>query len=222
MTNNFKNGEFGICGYKEIETVHTVDGPYTLCEGVDGGLFNVTPLNNQLEFKNRDEFYGVIKFVTSRRYVMMTKRQEIIDFIVKARMTLKDPAKAISIYIGKDGSLSRVDHPSTLENLATPDGVYRVCTLRFLFEFDNEFYVQEFEKANPDSEELIDEFNDYLRNSDDGDIRATYDLHDIIKGKNFSEEIAKAAIEKTEKYWSETRIPYLFESLINGGEDIEY
>ena len=111
MTNNFKNGEFGICGYKELETIQTVEGSYTLCEGVDGKLFNVTPLNNQLEFKNRDEFYGVIKFVTSRRYVMMTKRQEIIDFIVKARMTLKDPDKAISIYIGKDGSLSRVDHP---------------------------------------------------------------------------------------------------------------
>ena len=109
-----------------------------------------------------------------------------------------------------------------MENLATPDGVYRVCTLRFLLEFDNEFYVQEFEKANPDSEELIDEFNDYLRNSEDGDIRATYYFHDIIKGKNFSEEIAKAAIEKTEEYWSETRIPYLFESIINGGEDIEY
>lgn len=220
MTNNFKNKGFGICGYKELETIQTVEGSYTLCEGVDGKLFNVTPLNNQLEFKNRDEFYGVIKFVTSRRYVMMTKRQEIIDFIVKARMTLKDPAKAISIYIGKDGSLLRVDHPS-IEDASTPDGMWWVCTLKGLFEFDNEFYVQEFEKVNQDSE-LIYEFNDYLRNSEDGDMQATYELHHIIREKAFSEEIAKAAIEKTEKYWSETRIPYLFESLINAGEDIEY
>lgn len=220
MTNNFKNDEFGICGYKELETVQTVDGLYTLCESVDGGLFNITPLNNQMKFKNHDEFYGVIKFVTSRRYVMMTKRQEIIDFIVKARMTLKDPAKAISIYIGKDGSLLRIDHPS-IEDASTPDGMWWVCTLKGLFEFDNEFYVQEFEKANQDSE-LIYEFNDYLKNSEDGDMQATYELHHIIREKAFSEEIAKAAIEKTEKYWSETRIPYLFESLINAGEDIEY
>lgn len=220
MTNNFKNKGFGICGYKELETIQTVEGSYTLCEGVDGKLFNVTPLNNQLEFKNRDEFYGVIKFVTSRRYVMMTKRQEIIDFIVKARMTLKDPAKAISIYIGKDGSLLRVDHPS-IEDASTPDGMRWVCTLKGLFEFDNEFYVQEFEKANQDSE-LIYEFNDYLKNSEDGDMQATYELHHIIREKAFSEEIAQLAIEKTEKYWSETRIPYLFESLINAGEDIEY
>lgn len=220
MTNNFKNDEFGICGYKELETVHTVDGPYTLCEGVDGGLFNVTPLNNQLKFKNRDEFYGVIKFVTSRRYVMMTKRQEIVDFIVKSRMTLKDPDKAISIYIGKDGTLLRVDHPS-IEDSSTPDGMCWVCTLKGLFEFDNEFYVQEFNKSNLNSE-LADEFNDYLRDSEDGDLQATYDLHDLIRAKEFSEEIAKAAIEKTEKYWSETRIPYLFEALVNAGENIEY
>lgn len=220
MTNNFKNKGFGICGYKELETIQTVEGSYTLCEGVDGKLFNVTPLNNQLEFKNRDEFHGVIKFVTSRRYIMMMKRQEVIDFIVKSRMALKDPAKAISIYIGKDGSLLRVDHPS-IEDASTPDGMRWVCTLKGLFEFDNEFYVQEFEKANQDSE-LVYEFNDYLKNSEDGDMQATYELHHIIREKAFSEEIAKAAIEKTEKYWSETRIPYLFESLINAGEDIEY
>ena len=221
MTNNFESKEFNICGYKELETVQTVDGPYTLCEDVNGEYFNITPFNNQLRFKNRDEFYGVIKFITSRCYVMRRKQNEVIDFIVKSRMSLNDPNRAISIYISKDGSLSRVDHPSTLENLVTPDGAYRVCTLRFLFEFDNEFYVQEFEKANPDSE-LTDEFNDCLRDSEDGDIQATYDLHDLIREKEFSEEIAKAAIEKTEKYWSETRIPYLFESLINAGEDIEY
>lgn len=220
MTNNFKNKGFGICGYKELETIQTVDGAYTLCEGVDGGLFNVTPLNNQLKFKNHDEFYGVIKFVTSRRYVMMMKRQEVIDFIVKARMTLNDPAKAISVYIGKDGSLLRVDHPS-IEDASTPDGMCWVCTLKGLFEFDNEFYVQEFEKANPDSE-LAEEFNNYLRDSEDGDMQATYDLHDLIREKNFSEEIAKLAIERTERYWSETRIPYLFEALVNAGENIEY
>ena len=220
MTNNFKNKGFGICGYKELEAIQTVEGSYTLCEGVDGKLFNVTPLNNQLEFKNRDEFYGVIKFVTSRRYIMMTKRQEIIDFIVKSRMTLKNPAKAISIYIGKDGTLLRVDHPS-IEDSSTPDGMHWVCTLKGLFEFENEFYVHEFEKANLNSE-LADEFNDYLRDSEDGDLQATYDLHDLIRAKEFSEEIAKIASERTEKYWSETRVPYLFETLINAGEDIEY
>lgn len=225
MTNNFENKEFNICGYKELETVQTVDGPYTLCEGVDGGLFNVTPLNNQLKFKNHDEFYGVIKFVTSRRYVMMIKRQEIIDFIVESRMRLNDPSQAVSIYIGRDGTLTRINHLSTMEDLATPDGMYWVCTVRCLFEFDNEFYIQEFEKANqdnPDNFELINEFNDYFRNSEDGDLQATYDLHDLIREKEFSEEIAEIAIEKTEKYWTETRIPYLFEALVNAGENIEY